>query len=82
VRPPVAEPLAGLTVAGAIGFGTAIGVHPVVGYNNPVHLGPAIAGAACFFAALWPMRTSPAGAGQRLSARDGDFEPAVVAGGD
>jgi hypothetical protein len=38
-----------LAVAGGVGFGCAIGVHPLVGYNNPVHLGPACVGAAGFF---------------------------------
>jgi hypothetical protein len=41
-----------LALAGAIGFITAIGVHPLVGYNNPVHLAPACVGAACYFLAL------------------------------
>jgi hypothetical protein len=39
-------------LAGVIGFSCAIGVHPIVGYNNPVHLAPAIMGALCFFLAL------------------------------
>jgi hypothetical protein len=39
-------------VAGAIGFCTAIGVHPLVGYNNPVHLAPACAGACSYLLAL------------------------------
>jgi len=37
---------------GVIGFGTAIGIHPIVGYNNPVHLAPACVGAACYFIGL------------------------------
>ena len=37
-----------LCVAGLIGFGSAIGVHPVVGYNNLPHLAPAILGALIF----------------------------------
>lgn len=41
-----------LLIAGATGFGCAIGVHPVVGYNNPTHLAPAIAGALVFCAGL------------------------------
>jgi hypothetical protein len=41
-----------LCVAGLIGFGTAIGIHPVVGYNNLAHLAPALAGAVMFIAGL------------------------------
>jgi MFS family permease len=49
-----------LCLAGVIGFVTAIGVHPMVGYNDLFHLGPAILGAIMFIAGLilcWkPMR--------------------------
>src|SRR5258706_6999181 len=49
-----------LCLAGVIGFATAIGVHPMVGYNDLFHLGPAILGALMFIAGLilcWrPMR--------------------------
>jgi hypothetical protein len=41
-----------LALAGAIGFTTAIGIHPLVGYNNPVHLGPACLGAIAYATAL------------------------------
>lgn len=41
-----------LAAAGILGFVTAIGVHPLVGYNNPVHLAPAILGAVCYFLGL------------------------------
>jgi hypothetical protein len=34
--------------AGGVGFATAIGVHPVIGYNSLTHIGPAI-GLACVF---------------------------------
>ncbi len=37
-----------LLVTGIVGFGTAIGVHPVVGYNDLIHLAPAILGALMF----------------------------------
>jgi MFS family permease len=51
-----------LCVAGVVGFVTAIGVHPVVGYNDLFHLAPAIVGAVMFVAGLslnWkPMRSS------------------------
>ncbi|HEV7475603.1 MAG TPA: hypothetical protein VGN90_16225 [Pyrinomonadaceae bacterium] len=49
-----------LCLAGVIGFATAIGIHPLVGYNNLIHLAPALIGAAMFVAGLilcWkPMR--------------------------
>lgn len=41
-----------LTLAGVIGFTAAIGVHPFVGYNNPVHLAPAVLAAVMYLAAL------------------------------
>lgn len=41
-----------LCFAGAVGFATAIGVHPAVGYNNVTHLAPAILGALVFLAGL------------------------------
>lgn len=41
-----------LCAAGLIGFATAIGIHPVVGYNNLLHLAPAFAGALLFILAL------------------------------
>jgi hypothetical protein len=37
-----------LALVGLIGFGTAIGVHPAVGYNDPVHLAPAVCGALTY----------------------------------
>jgi MFS family permease len=49
-----------LCLAGVIGFAAAIGVHPIVGYNDLLHLAPAILGAIMFVAGLilcWrPMR--------------------------
>jgi len=47
-----------LALAGAIGFLTAIGIHPIVGYNNPVHLAPACLGAVAYFLALFFTRKS------------------------
>lgn len=41
-----------LCFAGLVGFATAIGVHPAVGYNDLVHLGPAILGALMFVVGL------------------------------
>jgi hypothetical protein len=37
-----------LCLAGTVGFATAIGIHPVVGYNDLVHLAPACIGALAF----------------------------------
>jgi hypothetical protein len=37
-----------VTCAGVAGFGCAIGTHYVEGYVNPIHLAPALAGAALF----------------------------------
>jgi len=41
-----------LVLVGIIGFGTAIGVHPAIGYNDAVHLAPAVLGAGLFLAGL------------------------------
>jgi hypothetical protein len=41
-----------LAVAGLVGFGSAIGVHPAVGYDDPVHLAPAVCGAILYLAGL------------------------------
>jgi beta-carotene hydroxylase len=41
-----------LALTGLIGFGTAIGTHPLVGYVDLVHLAPAVVGALVFAAGL------------------------------
>jgi hypothetical protein len=41
-----------LCLAGLVGFATAIGVHPLVGYTNLFHLAPAILGAIIFLTGL------------------------------
>jgi hypothetical protein len=41
-----------LCVAGVVGFGTAIGVNPPIGYNDLVHLAPALLGAILFLTGL------------------------------
>jgi hypothetical protein len=41
-----------LVVAGTAGFATAIGVHPLVGYNDLTHLAPAVGAATLFVAGL------------------------------
>jgi hypothetical protein len=37
-----------LTLAGLAGFGSAVGIHPMIGYFSVVHLGPALVGLAVF----------------------------------
>jgi hypothetical protein len=41
-----------ITVAGIAGFGTAVGVHPAIGYMSFSHLGPAVMGCIVFAAGL------------------------------
>jgi hypothetical protein len=36
-----------LSLSGAAGFGTAVGIHPMIGYLSVAHLGPAVAAASC-----------------------------------
>jgi hypothetical protein len=64
-----------IALAGAIGFGAAIGIHFVVGYRDVSHVGPAILGAAIFVAgiACYP-RSAAQAVGQ--TAPDGDAVPA------
>ncbi|GAB3638655.1 hypothetical protein GCM10027422_42450 [Hymenobacter arcticus] len=42
-----------LALAGGVGFATAIGVHPLIGYTDFSHLAPAFAGLGLFVAGLW-----------------------------
>jgi len=37
-----------LAIAGVVGFGCAILVHPAIGYTDPIHLGPAVVGCVVF----------------------------------
>ena len=41
-----------LCVVGIAGFGTAMGVHPAIGYTNFIHLAPAYLGAVLFATGL------------------------------
>ncbi len=41
-----------LALSGAVGFTAAIGVHPVIGYNDAVHLAPAVLGALLYATGL------------------------------
>ena len=45
-----------LAVAGVAGFGTAILVHPAIGYTDWFHLAPAVGGAAVFTLGWWLTR--------------------------
>jgi hypothetical protein len=41
-----------LSIAGTVGFATAVGIHPIVGYTDFIHLSPAVLGALIFFVGL------------------------------
>lgn len=41
-----------LALVGIAGFGTAIGVHPAIGYTDKIHLAPAVAGALVYLVGL------------------------------
>jgi hypothetical protein len=41
-----------LLIAGVAGWATAIGIHPIIGYTNMLHLAPAVIGAALYFIGL------------------------------
>jgi len=45
-----------LVLGGFAGWSTAVMVHPAIGYTDPLHLAPAVTGAALFFAGLILMR--------------------------
>lgn len=45
-----------LLLSGLAGFGTAILVHPAVGYNSVVHVAPACLGALLFAIGMWRTR--------------------------
>ena len=41
-----------LAIAGIVGFGSAVGVHPAIGYLSATHLGPPVAGGVIFATGL------------------------------
>jgi hypothetical protein len=47
-----------LLIGGIAGWGTAIGIHPIIGYLDMGHLAPAVAGATLFFVGLALTRPS------------------------
>jgi hypothetical protein len=57
-----------LALAGGVGFATAIGVHPLIGYTDVTHLAPAFLGLVLFVLGLWGsyrvMHEPPAAANQ------------------
>ncbi len=48
-----------LAIAGIAGFGSAILVHPAIGYDDLWHLAPALGGAAFFAIGWWLTRAAP-----------------------
>lgn len=65
-----------LALAGGVGFATAIGVHPLIGYTDFSHLAPAFAGLGLFIGGLWlSSGTGPASA----AAGPAESTPAVPA---
>ena len=47
------QSLVSLAVAGVAGFGTALGVHPMIGYIDWFHLAPAVLGAIALACGWW-----------------------------
>jgi hypothetical protein len=47
-----------IAIAGMLGFGSAILVHPAIGYNDLWHLAPAIGGAIMFATGWWLSRST------------------------
>ena len=50
-----------LLLGGLVGWTTAIGIHPLIGYNDFFHLAPAVTGAVTFFCGLILTRSSMCG---------------------
>lgn len=48
----------GMLLGGIAGWGTGVGIHPVIGYTDAGHLLPAVAGAVLFFLGLALTRSS------------------------
>lgn len=41
-----------LLIAGIFGWSSSIGIHPLIGYTDPIHLAPAVIGAVLYFTGL------------------------------
>ena len=54
-----------VALMGIFGFGTAIGVHPVIGYTDFVHLAPAYFGALVFLATVFRLAREQRAAGKQ-----------------
>ncbi|WZP00067.1 hypothetical protein EP7_001684 [Isosphaeraceae bacterium EP7] len=63
-----------LALAGTIGSATAIGVHPVIGYNDAVHLAPAVLGACVYAIGLLAYRPACHGGGRPVGQSGSIFE--------
>jgi hypothetical protein len=46
-----------LTIAGVFGFGTAVGIHGVIGYTSVTHVAPAVFGSVVFFIGVFLTRS-------------------------
>ena len=69
-----------LALAGGVGFATAIGVHPLIGYTDFSHLAPAFMGFGLFVAGLWLSYAPMHDPAQRRSAyRPDEVAPSVSA---
>jgi hypothetical protein len=56
-----------LLFAGIAGFATAVGVHPIIGYNNATHLAPAVGGALLYFIGIVMTRSVGSRASRTVS---------------
>ena len=69
-------------MAGITGFGTAIAIHPIVGYNSVSHLGPAVVAAMIFLIGLVlcykPMTSGTAPASRNTETIDGGNDLALI----
>jgi hypothetical protein len=65
-----------LAGAGIAGFTTAVGVHPVIGYVNPVHLAPAIFACGVFAVGLALLRGVPGPRHPYIASRHGNHRQA------
>ena len=77
------QPSAGLwstlALVGLAGFGAAIGAHPAVGYEDAVHLAPAVLGAATYSLGLI-LSFKPMVLDARSLAREPPGEPTELRG--
>jgi hypothetical protein len=60
-----------LLIGGIAGWSTAVGVHPAIGYTDPLHLAPAVAGTALFFFGLALLRPFAFAGAEGAGTREG-----------